>query len=88
MPAKTNERATAGSAWTPAADENEDPGADDDPDAEHGQVKRTQLLAQLVGGLLGVTDRLLDRLGAPQIHPGLLHRTEGGSLTSSRPRLT
>ena len=54
------------------AGEHEDPGADDDSDAEHGQVQRTQPLAQLVGGLFGVTDRLLDRLGAPQVHPGLL----------------
>jgi hypothetical protein len=54
------------------AGEHEDSGADDDADTEHGQIQRTQLLAQLVGGFFGVTDRLLDRLGTPQVHPGLL----------------
>src|ERR1035437_9768978 len=104
MAAKTNERATAGPAWTrdgrkderegdrgPRLDpgrlagENEDPGAYDDADAEYGQIHRSQLLAQRVRGCLGVTDRLLDRFGTPQVHPGLLAIGESAP-TSRRAR--
>src|SRR4029453_11891252 len=60
--------------------EHEDAGADDDPDAEHGQVPGRKVLPELVVGLLGVPDRLLDRLGTQHAHP---HR-----LLTARPRPT
>ena len=50
------------------AGEHEDAGADHDADPEDGQLERAELLAQLVLGLLGVGDRLLDGLGAREVH--------------------
>ena len=49
------------------AGEHEDAGADDDTDPEDGQLDGTELLAELVLGLLGVGDRLLDRLGPHEV---------------------
>ncbi len=78
IPANTNERATAGPARTPAAapKSTKDAGADDDPDAEDGQLDGPKL-AQLVLRFLRVTDRLLDRLGPSSSAQRLLrHRPE------------
>ena len=70
MPAKTNESATAGPAFVPGrlAGQHEDAGADDHADAEDGQLDGAELLAELVLGLLGVGDRLLDGLRAREVH--------------------
>lgn len=44
------------------AGQHEDTGANDHTHTEHRQLQRTQLLTQLMLGLLGVRNRLLDRL--------------------------
>ena len=50
------------------AGQHEDAGADDHADPEHRQLDRAQLLAELMLGLLGVGDRLLDGLRAREVH--------------------
>ena len=50
------------------AGQHEDAGADDDADAEDRQVPGGEALLELVLRLVGLLDRLLDGLGARQLH--------------------
>ena len=80
----TNDSATAGPAVAVGghSGQHEDAGADDDADAEHGEVERRQLLPEPVLGFVGVPDRLLDRLRPKDAHdapPTLGAANIGGS---------
>ena len=68
------------------AREHEDPGADDHPDPEDGQLDRPELLAELVLGLLGVGDRLLDGLRAREVQLFACPRGRKRSEVTLRPQ--